>query len=75
MIVSPIAPGYADTHVDAVAAVIAFINGHFPGKAITVGEASATAFYRKKSTWDVYRLYGYDAGGLLAPGVLAGNRG
>lgn len=56
-----ITPDYADTHVEAVAAVAAFINHHFPGKPITVGEASATAFYRKRSTWDVYRLYGYDA--------------
>jgi len=55
-----VAPDYADTHVDAVAAVVAFINERFPGKSITVGEASASAFYRKQTTWDVYRLYGYD---------------
>ena len=56
-----IAPAYADTHVDAIAAVVEFINDHFPGKAITVGEASASAFYNRLSTWDVFRRYGYEA--------------
>ena len=51
---------HADTHVDAVAAVISFINDNFPGKDITVGEASATAFYNRLSTWEVYRRLGYD---------------
>jgi len=55
-----ITPAYADTHVEAVAAVVGFINDHFPGKAITVGEASATAFYNRLSTWDVFCRYGYD---------------
>jgi uncharacterized protein (DUF362 family) len=41
--------------------VVAFLNERFPGKEIAVGEASASAFYNRMSTRDVYRMYGYDA--------------
>ena len=50
----------ANTHVDAVEGVIEFIQSHFPGKKITIGESSGSAYYRRMSTEDVFRSFGYD---------------
>lgn len=50
----------ANTHVDAVEGVIEFLNANFPGKDIVVGESSGSAFYRRKSTNDVFRTFEYD---------------
>ncbi len=50
----------ANTHVDAVEGVIEFLNTRFPGKNIVVGESSGSAFYRRKSTNDVFRAFNYD---------------
>lgn len=50
----------ANTHVEAVEGTIEFLNAAFPGKHIVVGECSGSAFYRGKSTNDVFRHFGYD---------------
>ncbi len=50
----------ANTHVEAVEGVIEFLNANFPGKNIVVGESSGSAFYRRKSTNDVFRTFNYD---------------
>lgn len=50
---------YANTNIEAVEAVVDFINGL--GKIeIIVGESSGSAYYAGKSTWDVFRYFGYD---------------
>jgi uncharacterized protein (DUF362 family) len=54
-------PDFANTSVCAVKAVIDFINEYYPGREITVGEASGTAFYRGLSTDRVYEMHGYDS--------------
>jgi uncharacterized protein (DUF362 family) len=50
----------ANTHVEAVEGVIEFLQTNFPGRQITVGESSGSAFYRKLSTEDVFRYFNYD---------------
>jgi len=50
----------ANTHVEAVEGVIEFLQSHFPGRQITVGESSGSAFYRKLSTEEVFRRFNYD---------------
>lgn len=52
-------PDFANTHVDAIEAVIEFLRGIVPETHITVGESSATAFYRGVSTARVLEDYGY----------------
>lgn len=50
----------ANTHVEAVEGVIEFIQAHFRDKAITVGESSGSAYYRRMRTEDVFRTFNYD---------------
>ncbi len=50
----------ANTHVEAVEGVIEFIQSHFPGKKITVGESSGSAYYRRMRTEDVFKRFSYD---------------
>ncbi|MBI5049836.1 MAG: DUF362 domain-containing protein [Nitrospirae bacterium] len=52
-------PDFANTHVEAIEAVIEFIRGIIPDTPITVGEASATAFYNRLPTTDVFRDFDY----------------
>ncbi len=50
----------ANTHVEAVEGVIEFLQPHFPGKNITIGESSGSAYYRGMSTEDVFKYFQYD---------------
>ncbi len=50
----------ANTHFEAVEAVIEFINNNLPGKSIIIGESSGSAFYRKKTTIDIFKIFQYD---------------
>ncbi|MBI4697505.1 MAG: DUF362 domain-containing protein [Nitrospirae bacterium] len=52
-------PDFANTHVEAVEAVIEFMREIAPDTRITVGESSASAFYRGLPTTDVFRDYDY----------------
>jgi uncharacterized protein (DUF362 family) len=52
-------PTFANTHVEAIEAVIEFIRDIVPETPITVGESSATAFYNKLPTTSVFEDYGY----------------
>ncbi|MEN8262906.1 MAG: DUF362 domain-containing protein [Nitrospirota bacterium] len=52
-------PDFANTHVEAIEAVIEFIRDILPDTPITVGESSASAFYRGLPTTDVFRDYDY----------------
>lgn len=52
-------PDFANTHVEAVEAVIEFVRTIAHSTRITVGESSATAFYRGLSTAKVFEDYGY----------------
>ena len=52
-------PDFANTHVEAIEAVIEFIKGIVPDTPITVGESSATAFYRELPTTDVFKDFDY----------------
>ena len=52
-------PDFANTHVEAIEAVIEFIRDIIPDTPITVGESSASAFYRGLPTTDVFRDYDY----------------
>lgn len=50
---------YANTDVVAAQALIEFLNERFGEKRITIGEGSGSAFYTRRSTWDVFRTFGY----------------
>jgi len=50
---------YANTSIETVEAVADFLNG-LEKKEIVVGESSGSAYYAGKSTWDVFRYFGYD---------------
>lgn len=52
-------PDFANTNVEAIEAVIEFIREIVPDTHITVGESSATAFYRGLSTTSVFKDYDY----------------
>lgn len=52
-------PDFANTHVEAVEAVIEFIREIVPGAPITVGESSASAFYKGLPTEGVFRNHDY----------------
>jgi uncharacterized protein (DUF362 family) len=52
-------PEFANTHVEAIEAVIEFVRDIVPDTPITVGESSATAFYRGLPTTSVFRDYDY----------------
>jgi uncharacterized protein (DUF362 family) len=52
-------PDFANTNVEAIEAVIEFIREMVPETPITVGESSATAFYRGLPTTSVYEDYDY----------------
>jgi uncharacterized protein (DUF362 family) len=52
-------PDFANTHVGAVEAVIEFLRAIVPETPITVGESSATAFYRGLPTTKVFEDYDY----------------
>jgi uncharacterized protein (DUF362 family) len=52
-------PDFANTNIEAVEAVIEFIRDSAPDTPITVGESSATAFYRGLPTTDVFKDYDY----------------
>lgn len=50
---------FANTDIETMESVIDFINdiGDFD---ITIGESSGSAYYSGKTTWDVFRHFGYD---------------
>jgi uncharacterized protein (DUF362 family) len=52
-------PDFANTHVEAIEAVIEFIREIVPETPITVGESSATAFYNGLPTTKVFEDYDY----------------
>jgi uncharacterized protein (DUF362 family) len=52
-------PDFANTHVEAVEAVVEFVREIIPDTPITVGEASATAFYNKLPTTKVFKDFDY----------------
>ena len=52
-------PDYANTHVEAIEAVIEFIREIVPETPITVGEAAASAFYRGLPTTQVFKDFDY----------------
>ncbi|MFH1740904.1 MAG: DUF362 domain-containing protein [bacterium] len=52
-------PEYANTHVEAIEAVIEFLRTIVPETHITVGEGAASAFYRGMSTTTVFEDYDY----------------
>ncbi len=52
-------PDFANTHVEAIEAVIEFIREIVPDTPITVGEASASAFYQGLPTTSVFKDYDY----------------
>jgi len=52
-------PDYANTHVEAIEAVIEFIREIVPATPITVGEAAASAFYRGLPTTQVFKDFDY----------------
>ena len=52
-------PDFANTHVEAIEAVIEYIREIVPDTHITVGESSATAFYRGLPTTHVFKDYDY----------------
>ncbi len=52
-------PDFANTHVQAIEAVIEFIREIVPHTPIIVGESSATAFYRGLPTTSVFKDYDY----------------
>jgi uncharacterized protein (DUF362 family) len=54
-----IKPSFANTHVDAVEAVIEFIRDIRPDVPITVGESCASAFYKGLPTSMVFEDYDY----------------
>lgn len=52
-------PDFANTHVEAIEAVIEFIREIAPDTPITVGESSASAFYKGLPTTKVFEDYDY----------------
>jgi len=52
-------PDFANTHLEALEAVIEFLRNIVPDTPITVGESSASAFYQKLSTTQVFEDYNY----------------
>ena len=54
-----ITPDYANTNVEAIEAVIEFIRKIAPKTQITVGESSASAFYRGIPTAKIFKNYEY----------------
>lgn len=52
-------PDFANTHVETVEAVIEFIRDIAPKSPITVGEASASAFYNRLPTSGVFKDFDY----------------
>jgi hypothetical protein len=52
-------PDFANTSVEAIEAVIEFVRDIVPNTPITVGESSATAFYRGLPTTTVFESYDY----------------
>jgi uncharacterized protein (DUF362 family) len=52
-------PDFANTHVETIEAVVEFIREIVPETPITVGEASASAFYNGLPTTDVFKDYNY----------------
>ncbi|NOZ67772.1 MAG: DUF362 domain-containing protein [Deferribacteres bacterium] len=52
-------PEFANTHVEAIEAVIEFIRDMAPDTPIVVGESSASAFYRGLPTTKVFEDYDY----------------
>jgi len=52
-------PDFANTHVEAIEAVIEFVRAVAPDTPITVGESSASAFYRGLPTTKVFEGYDY----------------
>jgi uncharacterized protein (DUF362 family) len=52
-------PDFANTHVEAIEAVIEFIRSIVPGTPVTVGESSASAFYKGFPTTKVFEDYDY----------------
>jgi uncharacterized protein (DUF362 family) len=52
-------PAFANTNVEAIEAVIEFIRTIAPGTPISVGESSATAFYNKLPTTQVFKDFDY----------------
>ncbi|RJQ55704.1 MAG: DUF362 domain-containing protein [Nitrospiraceae bacterium] len=52
-------PDFANTHVEAIETVIEFIRAVVPDTPITVGESSASAFYRGLPTMKVFEDYDY----------------
>jgi uncharacterized protein (DUF362 family) len=52
-------PDFANTHVEAIEAVIEFVRTLAPETPVTVGESSATAFYNRLSTASVFADFDY----------------
>jgi uncharacterized protein (DUF362 family) len=52
-------PDFANTNVEAIEAVIEFIRAVSPNTPVTVGESSASAFYRGLPTTKVFEDYDY----------------
>jgi len=52
-------PAFANTNIEAIEAVIEFIQTHFKNKEIFIGESSATAFYNNLPTTKVFMDSGY----------------
>jgi uncharacterized protein (DUF362 family) len=52
-------PDFANTNVEAIEAVIEFIRAVSPNTPVTVGESSASAFYRGLPTAKVFEDYDY----------------
>ncbi len=52
-------PAYANTHVEAIEAVIEFIREIVPETPIVIGEGAATAFYRGLPTTQVFKDFDY----------------
>jgi len=52
-------PDFANTHVEAIEAVIEFVREIVPDTPITVGESSATAFYNGLPTTKVFEDFDY----------------
>jgi uncharacterized protein (DUF362 family) len=50
-------PDFANTSVEAIEGVIEFVRDIVPNTPITVGESSATAFYRGLPTTTVFESY------------------
>ncbi|MFQ6120080.1 MAG: DUF362 domain-containing protein [Methanosarcinales archaeon] len=52
---------YANTNVETVETIIEFLNEFCEeDKKIIIGEGSGSAFYTKKSTWDVFKEFKYN---------------